>query len=882
MNNFSITILILLVDLLCLCTGQVDLVYESEKIQDDRRTVLLGGLFPVHATSPTATSMTATLTTTTSTTAILTTSTSTTATSTTATSTTATTTTEACGEIIENSVQRVEAMVYAIDRINENAELLPNIKLAFSIRDTCSDPSYGLEQAFRFVQKSSRDFDSLSNQSDSVAVSGVVGAQFSRVSLDIANLLRLYNIPQISYYSTADKLGDKSKFDYFFRTVPPVSLQARAIADMIIYFNWTYVIMLFSDDAYGREGVDILIKNLQMHSVTICKAARIPLSLTADLKQYDEAVTQMDQDYVRNASVAVLFGHVEAAVGMMEALNRSYIKGNHHFSNLTWIGTDSWGASLPSKYYSIPGGILSILPQADPDPSFDRYFTSLSPATYPNNVWLNELWESRFGCSLRENAMCGIEKNNMTLNTSEYLQANQLTLVIDAVYSFAHAIHSLVESRCFNSILCDEILEDKLLGRGINGELLRDEIFNISFTGVSSNLISFNESGMESGTFVIKNLQDSPIFGDKSILNIVGLSNKKMPLNVTSDIQWATGGMPESICSDRCEGGNQPTPVAQSQCCTSCSPCQSIRGFSDGLSACQDCNESMMPDPSKTACIPATVDFLDFSNTASIVFLTLTVIGLVVTLLIIIVFIVFYKHEVVKASSRESTAFLLVGLLFSFIMPFFFAVMPSPAVCAIRRFGVGVSFSMCFSALLVKTNRIHRIFNQKSPNPNKPLSFISPLSQVIATLILISIQALGSSIWLIVQRPSINIMYHTINAEILCDDSPAASIANILSYNSILMIFSTYYAFHVKKVPHNFNEAKYITITVYLLCIIWLVFASTYFATIRLGSVIRAKSLMFAIILSAATILFCIFIPKMVRLISTLKKNDQDNINLAS
>ena len=129
-------------------------------------------------------------------------------------------------------------MVYAIDHINGNTELLPNIKLAFSIRDTCSDPCSGLEQAFRFVQKSSGDFDFLSNQSNTVAVSGMVGALFSSVSLHIANLLGLSNIPKISYYSSADKLGDKSRFDHFFRTVPPVSLQVRAIADMIIYFNW--------------------------------------------------------------------------------------------------------------------------------------------------------------------------------------------------------------------------------------------------------------------------------------------------------------------------------------------------------------------------------------------------------------------------------------------------------------------------------------------------------------------------------------------------------------------------------------------------------------------------------------------------------------------
>ena len=93
---------------------------------------------------------------------------------------------------------------------------------------------------------------------------------------------------------------------------------------------------------------------------------------------------------------------------------------------------------------------------------------------------------------------------------------------------------------------------------------------------------------------------------------------------------------------------------------------------------------------------------------------------------------------------------------------------------------------------------------------------------MIATLILISIQAFGSSIWLIIQHPSTTIVYHTIIAEMSCNDSPAGYTANVLAYNSILMIFSTYYAFRARKVPQNFNEVKYIGLTLYIIYIICL------------------------------------------------------------
>ena len=628
------------------------LVYESDNITNDGQTVLLGGLFPLHINENGSVH---------------------------------------CGDIQEDFVQRLESMVYAINSINDDIELLPKIKLAFSIRDTCSNPIYGLEQAFQFVQSTNNNITcSSSSSNDRVSVSGVVGAAFSRVSIDVANLLRLHQIPQISYISTADLLGDKSRFDYFFRTIPPDSLQAKVIADMIVLFNWTYVFLLYSEDAYGRGGIDALAEHLQMHNqTTICIAAKISLSLDATAQEYDNVVTIMNQAYVSNATVSVLFGHLVAAVGVMQALGRAQMREDFSLSNMTWIATDAWGDSLPEEYHSIARGYLGILPRAVEDPSFDDHFRSLNPHYNSTSVWFNELWELRFGCSLSTNTMCGIARENMTQNATEQRQAGYITLISDAVFSFAHAIDNLVKSRCSNGTLCDDILEKRHLGVAINGKLLRQQLYNVSFQGRSSNMVSFDRSE-ETGAFFIKNLQQSPTLKDKYGYKIVGIWDHEFSFNFTSDIEWVNGDVPRSVCSDPCEGGSQLIPAVESKCCWSCSPCQSERGFSDGTSLCQDCEESLMPDPNKTKCVPIPVSHLKSSNVWSIVLLILTSVGLVTTAFVIIVFLVFYQHEVVKASSRENSIILLVGLALCFTMPFFFVLVPSPVMCTIRRFGVGV------------------------------------------------------------------------------------------------------------------------------------------------------------------------------------------------
>lgn len=52
-----------------------------------------------------------------------------------------------CGRINEDrGIQRLEAMLFAIDRINSDPVLLPGVSLGVHILDTCSRDTYALEQ----------------------------------------------------------------------------------------------------------------------------------------------------------------------------------------------------------------------------------------------------------------------------------------------------------------------------------------------------------------------------------------------------------------------------------------------------------------------------------------------------------------------------------------------------------------------------------------------------------------------------------------------------------------------------------------------------------------------------------------------------------------
>ncbi|XP_010793799.1 metabotropic glutamate receptor 4-like [Notothenia coriiceps] len=112
-----------------------------------------------------------------------------------------------CGELKkEKGIHRLEAMLFALDRINNDHNLLPNITLGARILDTCSRDTHALEQSLTFVQalieKDGTDVKCLGGGAPIITkperVVGVIGASSSSVSIMVANILRLFKISQVT------------------------------------------------------------------------------------------------------------------------------------------------------------------------------------------------------------------------------------------------------------------------------------------------------------------------------------------------------------------------------------------------------------------------------------------------------------------------------------------------------------------------------------------------------------------------------------------------------------------------------------------------------------------------------------------------------------
>ena len=62
---------------------------------------------------------------------------------------------------------------------------------------------------------------------------------------------------QISYLASCPCLSDRTKFPNFFRTIPSDIYQARAMAQLAIRFNWTWMGAVIENSDYGQLAIQV-------------------------------------------------------------------------------------------------------------------------------------------------------------------------------------------------------------------------------------------------------------------------------------------------------------------------------------------------------------------------------------------------------------------------------------------------------------------------------------------------------------------------------------------------------------------------------------------------------------------------------------------------
>ncbi|XP_069165254.1 LOW QUALITY PROTEIN: metabotropic glutamate receptor-like [Procambarus clarkii] len=771
--------------------------------------------------------------------------------------------------VYDRGLQRLEAMLYAVDLINNDPNILPNITLGVHILDTCSKDTYALNQSLEFIRVSLDALDTSGLEcTDGKAprvkyrakpVRGVVGGSYSSVSLQVANLFRLFHIPQVSPASTARALSDKGRYEFFARTVPPDTFQAMAMMDVMQVFNWSYVSTIHSEGSYGEFGIEV-IHNLAM-ARNICIAVSEKIPHNADHNLFDTAVGNLLKK--PTARAVVLFTRAEDARGVLAAARRLNLTSYFH-----WVASDGWGkqSHLVEGLQEVAEGAITVELTSQVVKGFDTYMANLSPETNTRNPWFKEYWETFFGCKLGPpgtDLACPTSRRITT--EAGYQQDPKVQFVVDAVYSFAYALSNLQQSKCPGvTHVCESM--NKFDG----GDFYREYLLNVSFTGVVGSQVKFDERGDGPARYTIYNFRKIP--GTQHYnYSVVGSWYSKLDLNL-SQVSWTDNShtVPTSVCSRPCQVGEIKIMQQGDTCCWICTPCKDWE-MMVGEFTCKDCGPGRWPHADKMDCYDLPLKYMEWTSIFALVPVAISCLGIVLTLTVIVIFTKHDDTPIVKASGRELSYMLLCGILICYLNTFLLLAMPGAIICALQRFGVGFGFSMIYGALLTKTNRISRIFDSASRSARRP-GFISPKSQVIITCSLVSVQVVATVVWLIIEPPGARNDYPTRDQVILKCRINDSSFLLSLIYNMVLITTCTIYAVKTRKIPENFNESKFIGFTMYTTCIIWLAFVPIYFGTGNSYEV-QITTLCVAISLSASVALVCLYSPKIYIIVFHPDKN---------
>ncbi|XP_060690371.1 extracellular calcium-sensing receptor-like [Hemiscyllium ocellatum] len=784
------------------------------------------------------------------------------------------------------SFRWVQTMIFAIQEINRDELLLPNIKLGFQIYDTCATHTQSLRAALASTNGKNEEISKQDCKGFST-IPVIVGDSGSTQSMIIQRTLGAFRIPMVSYFASCACLSHRNKFPAFFRTMPSDAHQAQGVAQLVKRFGWTWIGAIAGDDDYGHNGIQAFSDAVRKLGVCIAFTEVIPKIYSRKrILQITETIK------TSTARVIVMF----AIEGDAYPLIREVVKQN--LTGRQWIASEAWvtSALIATKehFLTLSGTIGFAIPKSE-IPGLRSFLLHVHPFKSPNNPFVRELWETLFQCSLGASGpnkgidkskvphgQCtGIEDLNNTY--SIYSDVSELRVsynVYKAIYTIAHALHNLDSCKNGTGFLsnntCANIFNFK------PWQLLH-YLKEVRFTTKLGEEIYFNENGDPLASYDIinwhKNADGSIKYVQVGSFNAaLGLGNELL-IN-EENIIWHNGQMtvPQSVCTERCPPGTRKAiRSGQPLCCSDCLPCPDgeITNDTDSLN-CIPCALEDWSNLQKNQCIPKEIEFLAFDEAMGITLTTVSLLGTASTMSVAGVLWYYRKTPIVRANNSELSFLLLVSLMFCFLCSLTFIGQPSVWSCMLRHTLFGVSFVLCISCVLAKTLVVLVAFRATLPS-NNMMKWFGTLQQLLSVLACTVLQLVICVAWLLVSSPFPVKQTKYYNEKIIfeCDLGSVMAFSCVLGYIGLLSCVSFVLAFFARKLPDNFNEAKFITFSMLIFCAVWLAFIPAYISSP--GKYAVAVEI-FAILASSFGLLICIFAPKCYIILLKPERNTKKHL----
>uniref|UniRef100_A0A8C9GDJ1 Taste receptor type 1 member 2 n=1 Tax=Piliocolobus tephrosceles TaxID=591936 RepID=A0A8C9GDJ1_9PRIM len=692
----------------------------------------------------------------------------------------------------------MQAMRFAVEEINNDSSLLPDVLLGYEMVDVCYI-SNNVQPVLYFL---AQDNDLLPIQEDysnyMPRVVAVIGPDNSDAVMTVANFLSLFLLPQITYSANNDELRNKVRFPALLRTTPSADHHIEAMVQLMLHFRWNWIIVLVSSDTYGRDNGQLLGSRLARGDICIAFQETLPTvqpnqNMTSEERQ--RLVTIVDKLQQSTARVVVVFSPDLTLYNFFNEVLRQ------NFTGAVWIASESWAIdpvlhNLTELRHT--GTFLGITIQSVPIPGFSEF---REPQAGPPPL---SRTSQRSTCNQEcDNCLNG----TLSFNTVLRLSGERVVYsVYSAVYAVAHALHSLLG--------CDHGTCTK---REVYPWQLLEKIWKVNFTLLDHQLFFDPQGDMALQLEIVQwqwDLSQNPF---QSVASYYPLQRQ---LKKIQDISWHTinNTIPVSMCSKRCQLGQKKKPVGIHICCFECIDCLpgTFLNQTEDEYECQACPSNEWSHQREASCFKRRLAFLKWHEAPTIVVALLAALGFLSTLAILVIFWRHFQTPMVRSAGGPMCFLMLTLLLVAYVVVPVYVGTPKVSTCLCRQVLFPLCFTVCISCITVRSFQIVCVFKMASrfprayscwvryQGPYVSMAFIMVLKMVT---VVIGVLATGLNPTTRIDPDDPKIMI------ISCNPNYRNSLFFNTSLDLLLSVLGFSFAYTGKELPTNYNEAKFITLS---------------------------------------------------------------------
>uniref|UniRef100_A0A3B3XG70 G-protein coupled receptors family 3 profile domain-containing protein n=1 Tax=Poecilia mexicana TaxID=48701 RepID=A0A3B3XG70_9TELE len=655
-----------------------------------------------------------------------------------------------CTSLNFREFQLAQAMLFAIEEINNSSDLLPGVSLGYKIYDTCGFNARSVKVALALLN----DYENVSAPSKECGRPAQVQAIMGEASSSPSTAI-------ISHFATCACLSDKSKYPSFLRTIPSDYYQSRALAQLVKHFGWTWVGAVRTNDDYGNSGMATFTETAQ--HLGICLEYSVSFFRTDPADKIQKIINT-----IKASTSKVIVAFLSQAD--MDVIIHEF--SSHNLTGYQWVGTEAWifdfQTAAGDRNHILDGAVGLSIPKAHVS-GLPEFILNVEPLFSSNNDLFTEFWETLFSCEFKPS------------------------------YSVE------IKTRCTGQ-------EDLTGVENTFTDMSLMPIFNNMYKGVYA---------------VAHALLQMTLMQQKQALKLSLLT-----LHVCCSID-----------------------------------------FTDSVT-CVRCPLESWSNENRDACIKK--EFLSYNEIMGSLLTAASLFGTCMTVAVAVIFVAHRNTPLLRANNSELSFLLLFSLKLCFLCSLTFIGQPSEWSCMLRHTAFGITFVLCISCVLGKTIVVLMAFKATLPGRNV-MKWFGPTQQRVSVLGFTLIQVIICILWLSISPPFPSKNFEGFKDKIIleCSLGSAVGFWAVLGYIGFLAVLCFICAFLARKLPDNFNEAKFITFSMLIFCAVWITFIPAYVSSPGKFSVAVE---IFAILASSFGLLVCIFIPKCYIMLIKPEKNTKKNM----